>query len=86
MYRRPNSIARSPWRSELHCVTVTSLLCWLVLVMKDPAMTVTGQTYERDEVEDWFNMGNNTDPKTNQQLDSNKLIPNTLIASTQSKN
>ena len=43
-------------------------------------MTVEGQTYERDEVDDWFNMGNRTDPKTNELLESIKLIPNTLIA------
>ncbi len=43
--------------------------------MKEPVITDAGHSYERIAIERWFTK-NNTDPKTNQLLQSKKLIPN----------
>jgi hypothetical protein len=50
-------------------------------IMKNPVMTVQGQTYERKSIEEWFktcreNHAPITDPLTNEELDSDLLISN----------
>lgn len=47
------------------------------LVMKDPVLTETGITYERQAIERWLDEHKN-DPKT-MQLVSNKLVPNVVL-------
>jgi len=42
--------------------------------MRDPVMTLNGQTYERDAIAEWFRH-NSTDPLTNIVV-ANTLIPN----------
>eukprot|EP00899_Mesostigma_viride_P007658 jgi/Mesvir1/16894/Mv15771-RA.2 len=45
-------------------------------LMRDPVILVeTGQTYERDAIEQWFARGNNTDPLTNARVIDTKLVP-----------
>jgi hypothetical protein len=48
-------------------------------VMRDPVMTVDGQTYERTEIEKWFALGNRTSPLTGQELPSTNVFPNIAL-------
>ena len=48
-------------------------------VMRDPVMTVDGQTYERTEIEKWFALGNKTSPLTGEELPSTNLLPNIAL-------
>lgn len=49
-------------------------------IMKDPVMTVSGFTYERRAIEDWF-QNNATDPETGLELESKALFPNRSLHS-----
>jgi hypothetical protein len=44
-------------------------------LMEDPFTTQNGSTYEKQQIEFWLRT-NDTDPKTNVQLHSKKLVPN----------
>ena len=57
-----------------------SLVCPISLeLMIDPViLTETGQTYDRATIESWLHM-HSTDPVTNVQLRSKKLVPNIAI-------
>ena len=44
-------------------------------VMEDPVRTVTGNVFERAAIAEWFRLGHQTDPLTNQQMPSLVLIP-----------
>jgi hypothetical protein len=46
-------------------------------VFKDPVDTTDGQTYERNQIQTWFNNGHNTSPKTGTILHDLTLTPNT---------
>jgi hypothetical protein len=48
-------------------------------VMRDPVMTVDGQTYERVEIEKWFALGNKTSPLTGEELPSTNLFSNIAL-------
>ncbi|CAN8277027.1 unnamed protein product [Cochlearia groenlandica] len=52
-------------------------LCPITLeVMLDPVIIATGQTYEKESIEKWFDAGHKTCPKTRQELDHLSLAPN----------
>jgi len=44
--------------------------------MKDPVVTLHGQSYEREGIENWLNLGNNVDPNTRKKLEVGELLPN----------
>jgi hypothetical protein len=48
-------------------------------VIRDPVITVDGQTYERAEIEKWFALGNRTSPLTGEVLPSTNLVPNIAL-------
>ena len=57
-----------------------SFQCPLTMeVMRDPVITVDGQTYERTEIEKWFALGNRTSPLTGEELPSTNLFPNIAL-------
>jgi U-box domain len=45
-------------------------------LMHDPVIISSGQTYERENIENWFEQGNDTCPKTIIKLDNFAIIPN----------
>lgn len=45
-------------------------------LMKDPVTASTGITYDRQNIETWIELGNQTCPVTNQAIKSEDLIPN----------
>ena len=45
-------------------------------LMKDPVITADGQSYERDDIEQWFRNGNRTSPSTGAVLPHTDLTPN----------
>ena len=60
----------------------TEYLCPIGLyIMTDPVIAVDGFTYERSEIQRWFDAGNRRSPKTNVVLDSIHLIPNFTLRS-----
>uniref|UniRef100_A0A6C0E6Q6 U-box domain-containing protein n=1 Tax=viral metagenome TaxID=1070528 RepID=A0A6C0E6Q6_9ZZZZ len=48
-------------------------------VMKDPVICSDGHSYERSAIQEWFDRGNNTSPKTNVRLSNRNLIPNIAL-------
>jgi len=52
--------------------------------MVDPVCTLDGFTYERNEIETWFQQ-NDTSPVTNLRLDAKTLIPNITVKNTIAK-
>jgi hypothetical protein len=56
-------------------------LCPMTLcLMKDPWTTMTGSTYEKEEIQVWLR-NHTTDPKTNEELSSTTLVPNHTLRS-----
>jgi len=53
-------------------------------LMVDPVCTLDGSTYERTEIETWF-QENDTSPETNLRLDAKTLIPNKIAKNTIAK-
>ncbi len=51
------------------------------LVMDDPVMTLDGETYEREAIEEWLK-NHDTSPRTNEKLDQKILIPSKAIKRT----
>ncbi|GAA0150207.1 ubiquitin-protein ligase [Lithospermum erythrorhizon] len=52
-------------------------LCPITLeIMTDPVIVATGQTYERESIQKWFNSGHHTCPKTGQTMSHLTLAPN----------
>ena len=47
-------------------------------IMRDPVMTTTGDTYERSAITTWF-LSHDSDPLTNQKIDSKTLLPNRTL-------
>ncbi|XP_047058561.1 U-box domain-containing protein 16-like [Lolium rigidum] len=45
-------------------------------LMRDPVVAASGQTYDRESIDRWFNSGKSTCPKTGQVLTSLDLVPN----------
>ena len=55
----------------------SSFVCMLTLdVMSEPVFTADGHTYERKAIQAWFDRGNKTSPRTNEELENLKLVPN----------
>ena len=55
----------------------TDFQCPLSLeLMKDPVIVASGQTYERVYIQQWFDQGNTSCPKSRKQLAHMNLIPN----------
>jgi hypothetical protein len=57
----------------------SAFLCPITLdLMKDPVVVMDGHTYERSSITRWFasNQQNRRSPKTNLNLNSEKLVPN----------
>jgi hypothetical protein len=48
-------------------------------LMHDPVIIATGQTYERENIERWFNEGNDTCPTTQLKLHNFTITPNTCM-------
>lgn len=48
-------------------------------LMHDPVIIATGQTYERQNIERWFNEGNDTCPTTQLKLQNLTITPNTCM-------
>uniref|UniRef100_A0A0A8XXF2 RING-type E3 ubiquitin transferase n=1 Tax=Arundo donax TaxID=35708 RepID=A0A0A8XXF2_ARUDO len=48
-------------------------------LMHDPVIITSGQTYERENIERWFNEGYDTCPKTQIKLENLSMIPNTCM-------
>ncbi|XP_057435698.1 U-box domain-containing protein 15 [Lotus japonicus] len=55
-------------------------LCPITLeIMTDPVIVASGQTYERESIEKWFESSHNTCPKTRQPLAHLQLAPNCAL-------
>ncbi|KAK3145045.1 hypothetical protein QOZ80_4AG0321970 [Eleusine coracana subsp. coracana] len=50
-------------------------------IMSDPVIVASGQTYDRQFIEEWFSTGNQLCPQTQQDLSNTTLIPNNLVRS-----
>lgn len=62
------------------CVTPDDYRCPISLeLMTDPVTVSTGQTYNRGSIQQWFNAGNITCPKTGEKLISTEVFPNTAL-------
>ncbi|KAL6633693.1 hypothetical protein ACP70R_026364 [Stipagrostis hirtigluma subsp. patula] len=48
-------------------------------LMHDPVIITSGQTYERECIERWFNEGYDTCPRTQVKLENFSMIPNTCM-------
>ena len=48
-------------------------------LMHDPVIITSGQTYERENIERWFNEGYDTCPRTQMKLENFSMIPNTCM-------
>ncbi|XP_062220060.1 U-box domain-containing protein 5-like isoform X2 [Phragmites australis] len=48
-------------------------------LMHDPVIITSGQTYEREYIERWFNEGYDTCPRTQVKLENFSMIPNTCM-------
>ena len=70
--------SRKPGRSPTPDVFPPDSFCCPISreIMSDPVVTYDGQTYERKEIQEWFDRGNNTSPITNLQLKYLTLAPN----------
>ena len=47
--------------------------------MSDPVICADGTTYERNQIERWFQEGRNTSPMTGARLENRTLIPNLVM-------
>jgi len=57
-----------------------NLLCPITQqIMIDPVLTSDGQTYERNAIQQWFDLGNRTSPLTGAMLPDLNLRPNVAI-------
>ncbi|CAJ1820595.1 unnamed protein product [Sphenostylis stenocarpa] len=57
-------------------------LCPITLeIMTDPVIIASGQSYERESIEKWFQSNHNTCPKTRQCLEHTSLAPNCALKS-----
>ncbi|XVE80767.1 hypothetical protein DITRI_Ditri15bG0006700 [Diplodiscus trichospermus] len=48
-------------------------------LMRDPVVVASGQTYDRESINQWIESGHNTCPKTGQTLAHTNLIPNLAL-------
>ncbi|PIN05690.1 Ubiquitin--protein ligase [Handroanthus impetiginosus] len=58
-------------------VIPNEFLCPITLeIMTDPVIVATGQTYERESIQQWLNSNHRTCPKTGQVLSHLSVVPN----------
>eukprot|EP00913_Durusdinium_trenchii_P020517 g19272.t1 len=72
------------WRLEtaadLQALVLPSFRCPISQeVMRDPVVTCDGQTYEHQNIQEWFRRGTQTSPLTNLPLASKELVPNLAL-------
>ncbi|KAJ1280638.1 hypothetical protein BS78_04G248000 [Paspalum vaginatum] len=48
-------------------------------IMHDPVIITSGQTYEREYIERWFDKGYDTCPRTQMKLENLSMVPNTCM-------
>ncbi|KAH7683011.1 Zinc finger RING/FYVE/PHD-type protein [Dioscorea alata] len=48
-------------------------------IMRDPVVVSSGQTYDRQYIQEWLNSGNLTCPQTQKVLSNTTLLPNNLV-------
>lgn len=48
-------------------------------IMREPVLTLNGNTYEKSAIETWFSDGRRTDPLTNEILSDITLVPNRVL-------
>lgn len=48
-------------------------------IMHDPVIIMSGQTYERENIERWFDKGFDTCPRTQMKLENLSMVPNTCM-------
>ncbi|QCD92347.1 Armadillo-type fold [Vigna unguiculata] len=75
--RKGNSKHKKGGKPMMELVVPNSFRCPISLdMMKDPVTLSTGITYDRENVERWFEEGNITCPVTNQVVRNFDMIPN----------
>ncbi|CAI0382117.1 unnamed protein product [Linum tenue] len=71
------SLAKSP-----SLVIPHDFLCPITLeIMTDPVLIASGQTYERESIQKWFDADHKTCPKTRQTLEQLSMAPNCALKS-----
>jgi len=65
---------------DLQALVLPSFRCPISQeVMREPVVTSDGQTYERQNIQEWFRRGTQTSPLTNLPLDSKEFLPNLAL-------
>lgn len=74
---RKHAMGNSLRESDDGIPALQSFICPLKQdVMEDPVTVANGQTYEREQIQRWFDAGHTTDPLSNQELPNTLLRPN----------
>ncbi|PPE01429.1 hypothetical protein GOBAR_DD01538 [Gossypium barbadense] len=71
-HRRRNSLSEIAVPADFRCPISLEL-------MRDPVVVASGQTYDRESINQWIESGHNTCPKTGQTLAHTNLIPNRAL-------
>ncbi|TYI06718.1 hypothetical protein ES332_A10G178700v1 [Gossypium tomentosum] len=71
-HRRRNSLSDIAVPADFRCPISLEL-------MRDPVVVASGQTYDRESINQWIESGHNTCPKTGQTLAHTNLIPNRAL-------
>ncbi|KAL8491490.1 hypothetical protein ACS0TY_023198 [Phlomoides rotata] len=70
-------------KSLAKCASIAvphEFLCPITLeIMRDPVIIATGQTYERESIQEWLDTNRGTCPKTGQTLEHLSLVPNVAL-------
>ncbi|XP_017220234.1 U-box domain-containing protein 16 [Daucus carota subsp. sativus] len=72
--RRRRSMGELTFPADFRCPISLDLI-------RDPVVVSTGQTYDRNSINQWLESGHNTCPKTGQTLSHTDLIPNNALKS-----
>jgi hypothetical protein len=71
------------WYVEEKSVPVTipdDFICPITLeLMVDPVVAADGHTYDRGPIQEWFDRGSSTSPKTGAELTATELYPNYTV-------
>eukprot|EP00435_Cladocopium_sp_Y103_P024119 s53_g5.t2 len=66
--------------ADLQALVLPSFRCPISQeVMREPVVTCDGQTYEKQNIQEWFRRGTQTSPLTNLPLDSKEVVPNLAL-------
>lgn len=82
--RKPDLKSHKPLKQEDVSTFIVSppleFLCPISSeLMLNPVIISSGQTYERENIENWFEQGNDTCPSTKIKLDNFAIIPNNAM-------